>query len=202
MAKASDNAFPSILITEGTEPSAPAAGKQRLYIDSTTHKLKRTDSSGVDVTIESTAGNTLSRTAVYRATDQNVSGSATFTAISWSNEDEDTDGVWAIGTPTKFVIPAGLNGRRAKIVAQVEWTASTAGDYRQLTLYLGGIGGTLVGHTRIFETATLGVVDQVQSKVLTLATAQEYELYIRTNTTGIGAIGGAASTWMELYTVD
>lgn len=53
MTKASDNAFPSILITEGTEPSAPAAGKQRLYIDSTTHKLKRTDSSGTDVTIES-----------------------------------------------------------------------------------------------------------------------------------------------------
>lgn len=55
MTKASDNAFPSILITEGTEPSAPAAGKQRLYIDSTTHKLKRTDSSGTDVTIESGA---------------------------------------------------------------------------------------------------------------------------------------------------
>lgn len=52
---ASDNPFPSLLITEGTEPAAPAAGKQRLYIDSTTHKLKRTDSSGTDVTIESTA---------------------------------------------------------------------------------------------------------------------------------------------------
>lgn len=52
MTKASDNAYPSVLITEGTEPAAPAAGKQRLYIDSTTHKLKRTDSSGTDVTIE------------------------------------------------------------------------------------------------------------------------------------------------------
>jgi hypothetical protein len=55
MTKASDNAFPSILVTEGTEPSAPAAGKQRLYIDSTSHKLKRTDSSGTDVTIEGIA---------------------------------------------------------------------------------------------------------------------------------------------------
>jgi len=53
--KASDNAFPSILITEGTEPSAPAAGKQRLYIDSTTHHLKRTDSGGTDVDIETAA---------------------------------------------------------------------------------------------------------------------------------------------------
>lgn len=52
MTKASDNAFPSLLITEGTEPSAPAAGKQRLYIDSTSHHLKRTNSSGTDVDIE------------------------------------------------------------------------------------------------------------------------------------------------------
>jgi len=52
MTKMSDVAIPSLLITEGTEPSAPAAGKQRLYIDSTSHKLKRTDSSGVDVTVE------------------------------------------------------------------------------------------------------------------------------------------------------
>jgi len=48
MTKASDNAFPSILITEGTEPSAPAAGKQRLYIDSTTHLVMVTNSSGVE----------------------------------------------------------------------------------------------------------------------------------------------------------
>lgn len=55
MTKASDNAFPSILITEATEPSAPAAGKQRLYIDSTTHLLKATNSSGTDRTIEGLA---------------------------------------------------------------------------------------------------------------------------------------------------
>ena len=43
---ASNNAFTSVLITEGTEPAAPAAGKQRLYVDSTTHRVRRTDSSG------------------------------------------------------------------------------------------------------------------------------------------------------------
>jgi hypothetical protein len=56
MTKASDNAFPSLLITEGTEPSAPAAGKQRVYIDSTTHHLSRTNSSGTEVDIETGAG--------------------------------------------------------------------------------------------------------------------------------------------------
>jgi hypothetical protein len=43
---ASDNPFTSLLITEGTEPAAPAAGKKRLYVDSTSHTLKMTDSSG------------------------------------------------------------------------------------------------------------------------------------------------------------
>jgi len=55
MTKASDNAFPSILITEGTEPSAPAAGKQRLYVDSTTHKLMLTNSSGTESEVGSGA---------------------------------------------------------------------------------------------------------------------------------------------------
>lgn len=55
MAKGSDNPFPSVLIVEGTEPAAPAAGRQRVYIDSTSHHLKRTDSAGVDVDLEQAA---------------------------------------------------------------------------------------------------------------------------------------------------
>jgi hypothetical protein len=79
MTKASDNAFPSILITEGTEPSAPAAGKQRLYIDSSTHKLKRTDSSGTDVTIES-AGGDVATDAIWDAAGDLAVGTGANTA--------------------------------------------------------------------------------------------------------------------------
>jgi hypothetical protein len=46
--KASDNSYPSVLFTEGTVPSSPAAGKRRLYINSTTHAPKLVDSSGVE----------------------------------------------------------------------------------------------------------------------------------------------------------
>jgi len=53
---ASDNPFPSFLVTEGSAPSSPAAGKQRLYIDSADHKLKRKNSSGTVTTIEAAAG--------------------------------------------------------------------------------------------------------------------------------------------------
>lgn len=51
MTVASDNPYPSLLLVEGTEPSAPAAGRQRLYIDSTTHRVKVTNSSGVDTEV-------------------------------------------------------------------------------------------------------------------------------------------------------
>lgn len=68
MTKASDNAFPSILLTEGTEPAAPAAGKQRIYIDSTTHLLKATNSSGTDRTIEGIAAGAITSSGLTMAT--------------------------------------------------------------------------------------------------------------------------------------
>jgi hypothetical protein len=52
MTLGSDNPFPSVLFVEGTEPAAPSAGRQRLYIDSTSHHLMRTNSSGVETDIE------------------------------------------------------------------------------------------------------------------------------------------------------
>lgn len=77
---ASDNPFPSLLITEGTEPTAPAAGKQRLYIDSTTHLLKATNSSGTDRTVE---GMSLLQTLTASA-----SSSLDFTTFISSNYDD------------------------------------------------------------------------------------------------------------------
>jgi hypothetical protein len=56
MAKASDNEFPSLLIKEGSAPSNPASGDQRLYIDSSDHKLKRKSSGGSVTVIEAAAG--------------------------------------------------------------------------------------------------------------------------------------------------
>lgn len=73
MTKASDNAFPSILITEGTEPSAPAAGKQRMYIDSTTHVLMLTNSSGVESAVGG-AGTSVATDAIWDAAGDLVQG--------------------------------------------------------------------------------------------------------------------------------
>lgn len=60
---ASDNAFPSLLITEGTAPSSPAAGKRRLYVLSADHLAYLKDSSGAVVNLitnpMTTAGDTI-----------------------------------------------------------------------------------------------------------------------------------------------
>lgn len=125
MAKASDNAFPSLLITEGTEPAAPAAGKQRLYIDSTTHKLKRTDSGGVDVTIE--GAGSVATDAIWDAAGDLAVGSGADTAAK--------------------LVKGNAGGTLAMGNAAVIWNAGTAfpaskavGDRYWRTDVLGGMG--------------------------------------------------------------
>lgn len=46
MTLASDNKFPKLIITEGSAPSSPAAGDQKLFIDSADHLLKLKNSAG------------------------------------------------------------------------------------------------------------------------------------------------------------
>jgi hypothetical protein len=106
---ASDNAFPSILITEGTEPSAPAAGKQRLYIDSTTHLLKATNSSGTDRTLESSA-----------ITVEEVDGSPTDAAV------------------TKIVFPNGTLGITSHVATYTPAGGSGAGTILATNVYAPG----------------------------------------------------------------
>jgi hypothetical protein len=52
MAKASDNQFPKIILTEGSTPATPSAGDQKLFIDSADHHLKRVDESDTVVDLE------------------------------------------------------------------------------------------------------------------------------------------------------
>lgn len=59
MAKASDNLFPSVLLDEGSAPSNPSAGTQRLFIDSADHQLKRVNSAGTVTTVEGGGGSSL-----------------------------------------------------------------------------------------------------------------------------------------------
>lgn len=158
------------------------------------------DSLRDDVAAAAGGGNVLSVTRVYRATSQNVSGSLADTSISFSNESRDDDGCWAIGTPTKIIIPAALDGRDAELLGQVLWSASTSGAIRQIGIKRNG--SLMAGFNGPDHSSAFGVMSQALTPVLTLAEDDEFELYIRTDTTGIGAAGGEFLTWFQLKTVD
>lgn len=87
-----NNLSPYLTIVEATEPAAPSAGQQRLYIDSTTHKLKRTDSSGVDVTIE---GGSVATDAIWDAAGDLAVGTGADTAAKLAKGN--AGGVLAMG---------------------------------------------------------------------------------------------------------
>ena len=119
MTKASDNAFPSLLITEGTEPSAPAAGKQRLYIDSTTHLLMLTNSAGTESAVGGVLGAWTTYVPVLTATTTNPTlGSSTLvgayklldskTLIVHIHLTITTGGAWNAGSGNwQFSLPTG-----------------------------------------------------------------------------------------------
>lgn len=151
MTKASDNAFPSLLITEGTEPSAPAAGKQRLYIDSTTHVLMLTNSSGVESAV---GGGAIAAWTAYTpswtaSTTNPTLGSSTIagrylligtkTGLVRISVSITTGGAWNAGSGEyKFSLPAG-------------WTALT------------GLSSWGYGHVLDSGTAHYAMNGQIQS---------------------------------------
>jgi len=90
---ASDNAFPSVLVTEGTAPASPASGKQRVYIDSADHHLKRKNSSGTVTDLEggtAAAYVTAHGARVIRSANLSV-GNNVYTVLAFTAEDFDTD---------------------------------------------------------------------------------------------------------------
>lgn len=57
MAKASDNLFPYVHLVPAVAPASPAAGAQRLFLDSAdSNKLKRKDSTGTVTAVEGSGG--------------------------------------------------------------------------------------------------------------------------------------------------
>lgn len=160
MTKASDNAFPSILITEATEPSAPAAGKQRLYIDSTSHKLKRTDSSGTDVTIEGLADPMTTRGDVIVRNASNVTARLAVGSSGKVLSSDGTDVSWQTpsggggSTPTlllDFVLASNIGpitltaATWIEIIANQTFTKAAAGSLIEISIRGLGINNAGAG---------------------------------------------------------
>lgn len=83
MTKASDNPYPSILVVEETTPASPAAGQQRLFIDSADHALKRVDDTGTVTDIEGGGGSAANPPAVTTLTaDKGITATSSATAVA------------------------------------------------------------------------------------------------------------------------
>jgi hypothetical protein len=74
-------------------------------------------------------------TRVHRATNQTINNT-TVTAISWSNEQWDDDGMWVIGSPTRFT--KQTDGIYVVTCSALWSSSSGAGTQRQLRLHLNG----------------------------------------------------------------
>lgn len=84
---------PSLLVVEqGSTPSAPAAGKQRLYIRDSDHHLVREDSGASVVDIEAAGGGSSVPDYIH-IRDEKTSGTngGTFTSGAWRTRDLNTE---------------------------------------------------------------------------------------------------------------
>jgi hypothetical protein len=135
---ASDNEFPKVILEEvaddGSATVTPAADHRALFLgeDGLLH-LK--DSAGAVSTPG--AGSSPGLTRVHRATNQTLNNN-TLTAISWSHEQWDDDGMWVVGTPTRLTCQTtGIY----VVSCTILWSSSSAaGTSRQLRLHVNGSG--------------------------------------------------------------
>lgn len=130
MAKASANLFPYVHLVPAAAPASPAAGSQRLYLDSGDgNKLKRVDSGGTVTTVEGGGGSAaFIGAAAVRTTTQSIP-TATYTAVILNGTEEyDTSSIHDPSTnASRFTIPSGLGGKW-RFAANIEFAGSTSGQ--------------------------------------------------------------------------
>lgn len=149
MAKASNNQFPSVLFAEqGSAPAGPAAGDQRIFIDSSDHHLKRVDSAGAVVDLETDgtpdAANTSFTGSVATDWDSDTSPTDVGAALDQLAERIDDVEPYAIAqvATINFVIDGGGSAITTGIKGDVElpW----AGTINQATLLADQSGSIVV----------------------------------------------------------
>lgn len=145
MTKASDNEFPSLLIKEGTAPSSPGAGDQRLFVDSSDHLLKYKNSSGTVSPVATgltdpmtTRGDIIIRNASNVSARLAVGAAGKFlssdgTDVSWGNGPMTAKGDLIVGDTSGAPVrkAVGSNGQvltaDAASTGGVKWAAGGGG---------------------------------------------------------------------------
>lgn len=183
MTAASDNKFPKVIITEGSAPSSPSAGDQKLYIDSSSHHLSRKNSGGTVVDLETNQSSASTVTAhgarVIRASTTFNVGNNTLTAVAFDGTDVlDTDSIHdPASNNTRLTIPS-ISG-----VTTGLWTIKASG-YTATSLavdaYLKVNGTTGIAFDR-FAAAT-SLTGFLVATEYVFSAADYVELYVRTPT--------------------
>lgn len=190
--KVSDNPFPSILIEEGTAPSAPSAGQQRLFIDSADQTAKLIDSSSTVTPLGGGGGGGSSAVmgaSAYNSGAQSIPN-ATETPLTLDTEEFDTDGIHSTSSnQSRFVVPTGGAGYWAGH-AYVPWAGSGSGSYRYLWWRKNGtrIRGTLTSSPQF---SGPGQDQQNTLRPVLLADGDYLELAVQQDTGG--ALGAGIS---------
>lgn len=148
MAKASDNQFPKIILTEGPVPATPTAGDQKLYIDVADHHLKRVDENDAVVDIEDNAaidaGDVTYTPTTVTDWDSDADPGSTMDALDQLAERVDDVEPYAIAqvATINFVIDGGGSAITTGIKGDIElpW----AGTINQVTLLADQSGSIVV----------------------------------------------------------
>jgi hypothetical protein len=169
MTKAEDNPFPYITLVEGSTPATPSAGRQREFIDSADHKVKRVNSSGAVTTVEGSGSVTFIGARVYNTA--NIScATGTGVTLTFDSERYDTDTIHSTSSNTSRL--TATTAGKYHITGQVMFANNTTGA-RGLVIKLNNttelahvrmptVGGTDVSIVNISTTYDLAATDYVE----------------------------------------
>lgn len=128
MTKASDNDFPSMLLTEGTTPSTPAASHDRLFVRSSDHLLCLVNSSGTVSVVGSGVAGTPAFVGAkaYNNTTQSITTGGA--KLAFNVEDWDTNAFHdTVTNNSRFTVPSGKAGYY--LCTCFIWAASASATY-------------------------------------------------------------------------
>lgn len=138
---------------------------------------------------------------VSRATD--ITGITWPLLIPWTVEDEDTDGFWSIGDPTKLVIPAGVTRVQLMGAVQMEALATAGSIYASITKNGGGtVTGSSVDHKRQSSSGYNNNHIHLFTAPLAVTTGDYFELRINVSMTGQDQILAGGQTWFALSVIE
>src|SRR6185436_7728112 len=182
MTKFEDNLSPYLTIVEATEPSAPSAGQQRLYIDSTTHLLKATNSSGTDRTLEGAASGAITSSGLTQATARLLGRTTAST-----------------GAIEEITVGTGLSLAAGSLTATASGGVGTSYPYPSSFT-----GDTINGSstTPFVDVSAFDVKDVLNSRILhlrTLGASKDQRVRVTLGTTKAGAFDVAVSVAFSGY---